>query len=210
VSQILYYAHGVLGMQPPLVFTNPNDPGGLGFLHAQPPGIVLGRAAFESEVSTQSLAFLAGRHLTYFRPGYYVRHLIPTGTGLKAWLFAAIKLSAPQFPVSPDLEGQVAEAMAAMASDFQGVQKELLASQVSKLLQSGTTLDLKKWVASIDYTADRAGLILCHDLGVATEILRATEDASGAPKERIKELVLFGVSEPYMAVRQKLGIAIDS
>jgi tetratricopeptide (TPR) repeat protein len=211
VSQTLYYAHGVLGMRPPLVFTNPNDPGGLGFLHAQTPGIVLGRAAFESQVSTQALAFLAGRHLTYFRPGYYVRHLVPTGTGLKAWLFAAIKLSAPQFPVAADLEGQVAEAMTAMGSDFQGVQKELLASQVSKVLQSGTTLDLKKWVASIDHTADRAGLILCHDLGVATEVLNATDDASGVPsKERIKEIVLFGVSESYMAVRRKLGIAIDS
>ena len=46
------------------------------------------------------MAFVAGRHLTYFRPGYYVRHLVPTGTGLKAWLFAAIKLSVPQFPVA--------------------------------------------------------------------------------------------------------------
>lgn len=212
VSQTLFYAHGVLGMQPPLVFQNPNDPSGLGFLHAQTPGIVLGRAAFEAQIHTQSLAFIAGRHLTYFRPGYYVRHLVPTGTGLKAWLFAAIKLSAPQFPIAPDLEGQVTEAMEAMNADFQGVQRELLASQVSKLLQSGTTIDLKQWVASIDFTADRAGLILCHDLGFATEVLRTGEDASsgGASKDRIKELVLFSVSEPYMAVRQKLGIAIDS
>jgi len=210
VSQTLFYARGVLGIQAPLVFTNANDTGGLGFLHAQTPGIVLGRAAFEAQMSMQTLAFLAGRHLTYFRPGYYVRHLVPTGTGLKAWLFAAIKLNAPQFPVSPDLEGQVAEAMTAMGTDFQGMQKELLASQVSKLLQSGTTLDLKKWVASIDYTADRAGFILAHDLGVAAEVLRAADDASAPSKERIKEVVLFGVSEPYMAVRRKLGIAIDS
>jgi tetratricopeptide (TPR) repeat protein/tRNA A-37 threonylcarbamoyl transferase component Bud32 len=211
VSQTLYYAHGVLGMQPPLVFQNPNDGSGLGFLHARTPGIVLGRAAFESQVPTQSLAFVAGRHLTYFRPGYYVRHLVPTGTGLKAWLFAAIKLSAPQFPIAPDLEGQVQEAMDAMNADFQGVQKELLASQVSKLLQSGTTIDLKQWVASIDHTADRAGFILSHDLGIATEVMRATEDASSiGSKERIKEVTLFGVSEAYMAIRQKLSIAIDS
>jgi hypothetical protein len=211
VSQTLYYAHGVLGMQPPLIFQNSNDPSGLGFLHAQTPGIVLGRAAFESQVPTQSLAFVAGRHLSYFRPGYYIRHLVPTGTGLKAWLFAAIKLAAPQFPIAPDLEGQVNEAMEAMNADFQGVQKELLASVVSKLLQSGTTIDLKQWVASIDYTADRAGFILSHDLAMAAEVMRATEDASSiGSKERIKEVVLFGVSEAYMAIRQKLAIAIDS
>ena len=211
VSQTLYYSHGVLGIQPPLVFQNPNDPAGLGFLHAHTPAIVLGRAAFESNVPTQSMAFVAGRHLTYFRPGYYVRHLIPTGTGLKAWLFAAIKMSVPQFPLAPDIEGQAKEAMAALNQDFQGVGREVLASHVSKLLQSGTTIDLKKWVASIDLTADRAGFLLAHDLHMATEVMRATEEAASvASKERMKEVVLFGISEEYLAIRAKLGVSIES
>jgi tetratricopeptide (TPR) repeat protein/predicted Ser/Thr protein kinase len=211
VSQTLYYALGVLGMQAPLVFQNNNDPASLGFLHARTPGIVLGRAAFDTSVPTQSLAFVAGRHLTYFRPGYYVRHLVPTGTGLKAWLFAAIKMSVPSFPVAPDMMGQVNEAMGAMAQDFQGAQKELLASHVSKLIQAGGSLDLKKWVASIDLTADRAGFLLAHDLGLTAEVIRATEEGSSVPiKERLKEIVLFSISEEYFGLRDKLGISIDS
>ena len=210
VSQTLYYVQGVLGFEAPPVFQNPNDPTGLGFLHAHTPGLVLGRAAFESVVPNQSLAFVAGRHLAYYRPGFYVRHLVPTGTGLKAWLFAAIKLCVPQFPVAPDLQGQVNEAMAPMEKDFQGVQRELLASTVSKLLQSGGAIDLKKWVAAIDMSADRAGFILAHDLLVATEVMRATEDAASVPsKERIKEAVLYSVSEEYLALRQKLQVAIE-
>ena len=210
VSQTLYYALGVLGMQAPLVFQNNNDPASLGFLHARTPGIVLGRAAFDTSVPTQSLAFVAGRHLTYFRPGYYVRHLVPTGTGLKAWLFAAIKMSVPSFPVAPDLMGQVNEAMGAMSQDFQGAQKELLASHVSKLIQAGGALDLKKWVAAIDLTADRAGFVLAHDLGLATEVIRATEEGSSVPiKERLKEIVLFSISEEYFGLRDKLAISID-
>ena len=210
VSQTLYYVQGVLGMQAPMVFQNPNDPSGLGFIHAQTPAIVLGRAAFEAQVPTQSMAFVAGRHLTYYRPGYYVRHLVPTGTGLKAWLFAAIKTTAPQFPVSADLQGPVQESMGAMAVDFQGANKERLASLVSKLLQSGGSLDLKKWVASVDLTADRAGFLLAHDLQMTTEVIRATEEGASVPgKERVKEVVLFSVSEEYFDLRAKLSIAIE-
>jgi tetratricopeptide (TPR) repeat protein len=211
VSQTLYYVQGVLGLPPTLVFQNPNDPGGLGFLHAHTPAVVLGRAAFEAQVSPQAMAFVAGRHLAYFRPGYYVRHLVPTGTGLKAWLFAAIKMSVPQFPVTADLQGQVTEAMTAMQPDFQGIQREKLASLVSKLLQAGGALDLKKWVAAIDLTADRAGFVLAHDLAAATEVMRATEEGASVPvKDRMKELVLFSVSEEYFALRDKLQIRIDS
>ena len=55
-----------------------------------------------------------------------------------------------------------------MGREFQGVQREILASLVSKVLQSGGAIDLKKWVSAIDLTADRAGFVLAHDLSVAT------------------------------------------
>lgn len=210
VSQTLYYVGGVLGMQAPLVFQNPNDPGSLGIVHARTPAIVLGRAAFEGQPNTQQLAFVAGRHMASFRPGFYVRHLVPTGTGLKAWLFAAIKLCVPQFPISGDIQGQVQEAMAAMAHDFQGAEKDKLASVVSKLLQAGGALDLKKWVASIDLSTDRVGFLLAHDLQLTTEIIRSTEEASSVPvKERMKDIVLFSVSEEYFALREKLSVAVE-
>src|SRR4029077_12729759 len=147
----------------------------------------------------------------YFRPGHYIRHLVPTGTGLKAWLFAAIKHCVPQFPVSPDMQGQVNEAMAFLAQDFVGSEKDKLASVISKLLQAGGALDLKKWVASIDLTADRVGFLLAHDLQLSTEALRATEEASSVPvKERLKNIVLFPVGEEYFALREKLTITIES
>jgi tetratricopeptide (TPR) repeat protein len=211
ICQTLNYAQGVLGFPAPPVLRDPEDPGGLGFIHAHTPSIALGRAAFESDVPNQALAFVVGRHLTYFLPGYYVRHLVPTGTGLKGWLFAAVKLCVPQFPIAPDSQGQVDEAFGFMSQDFQGVQREILASMVSKLLQSGGALDLKKWMAAIDLTADRTGMILANDLGVATEIVRATEDASSVPSvERVKDIVLYAVSPPYFALREKLGITVDS
>ena len=40
--------------------------------------------------------------------------------------------------------------------------------------------------------------------------MRATEDASSVPpKERIKEIVLFSISEEYLALREKLQITVN-
>ncbi len=208
-SQTLYYAAGVLGAAPPPVFQNPNDPGAFGMIHARTPSIVLGRAAFENQFGTQALAFVIGRHLAAFRTGFYVRHLVPTGTGLKAWLFAAIRHSTPQFPVAPDLVGPVTEALQFIQQDFQGPQKDRLASQVSKLMQAGGALDLKKWVGAVDLTTDRVGFVLAHDLDTTTEAIRSTEsDSSVGVKERLKEVVLYSVSEEYIALREKLQIGV--
>lgn len=212
ISQTLHYAAGVLGMDPPPTFQNTNDPGGLSFLHAYAPSVVLGMAALSADVPQQAAAFIAARHLTYFRPGLYVRHLVPSGTGLKSWLFAAIKMNVPQFPVAPDIEGPVQEARQALESALKGQARDHLQRIVSKLLQGGGALDLKKWVAAVDLTADRAGLLVAHDLETAVEIIRASDESSSVVpnQERLKELVLFSVSEDYFQLRERLGITIDA
>ncbi len=211
LPQTLYYAASVVGLPTPPTFENANDPGGLSFLHAQVPAIMLGQAALGVDVPPQVAAFVAARHLAYYRPGLYVRHLVPTGTGLKAWLFAAIRLIAPNFPVPGDIEGQVRDNGEALTRGLVGQQREHLASAVSKLLQGGGSLDLKRWVAGVDLTADRAGFVCAHDLGVASEAIKASgDDASSVGcKDRVKELTLFAVDERYFAIRSRLSITID-
>lgn len=211
MSQTLYYATGVLGMEAPLTFQNPNDGGGVSFLHAHTPAIVLGAAALAMDLPTQAAAFIAARHLSYYRPGHYLRHLVPTGTGLRAWLFAAIKLISPTFPVSKELEGPVKDNLSVLEPTIVGQARDQLASAVTKLLQAGA-IDLKKWISGIDLTADRAGFLISNDLELAQEMIRAADEASSAvpQKDRLKELVLYSVSEEYFAVRRRLGIHIDA
>jgi hypothetical protein len=211
MSQTILYTAGVLGMTPPLCFQNPDDPGGLSFLHAHTPGIVLGGAALAAELPAQAAAFIAARHLTYYRPGLYLRHLVPTGTGLRAWLFAAIKLSTPAFPIAKEIEGSVKENLAVIESAIVGPARDILSSVVTKLLGAGA-IDLKKWVAAVDLSADRAGYIVANDLELCNEVIKAADEASSAvpQKERLKELALYAVSEPYFSVRTRLGINIDA
>jgi hypothetical protein len=137
---------------------------------------------------------------------------VPNGSGLKNWLFAAIRMNSPKFPVAPDIEGPVKDAQTALETHLSPQVRDHLSRIVSKLLQSGRSLDLKKWVAGVDATADRVGFVLAHDLETSVEIIRASDEASSsmAQQQRLKELVLFAISEPYFALREKLHITIDS
>jgi len=212
VCQSLYYAAGVLGIALPPAFENRNDPGGISFLFSSDPSLVLGKTALRPDVPLQPAAFIAGRQLSFFRPGLYLRHLLGSGTALRSWFFAAIKLTSPQFPVAPELEGAVNEAYAALEAGLVGQTRDQLTRVVAKLLTSGTALDLKRWVAAVDLTADRAGFVLSHDLETATQVVKASDENSSAVSldERFKELALFAVSSQYLEIRQRLLISVDS
>jgi tetratricopeptide (TPR) repeat protein len=212
VCQNLYYAGGVLGIPLPPIFESPSDPGGVAFLFAREPSLTVGATGLRHDVPLRPAAFIAGRQLAYLRPGSYIRHVLASGTALKSWLFAAIKLTAPHFPVANELAGAVVEAMQALDAGIQGQARDQLTRVVAKLIQSGTALDLKRWVAGVDLTADRAGFLLAHDLDTAVAVIRASDDASSAlpTEDRVQELVLFSVSEAYFHLRERLGISVDS
>ena len=114
--------------------------------------------------------------------------------------------------MSPELEGAVNEAALALEAGLVGQMRDQLTRIVVKLLTSGAALDLKRWVAAVDLSADRAGFLLAHDLETASQVVKASdENASAVPvDERFKELALFAVSSQYLEIRQRLQISVDS
>lgn len=209
-AQVLPYAADILGMQCPPLFHNPNEYGELSFLHAPQPGISVGTAIIGVALPIQTLSFLAARHLTYYRQGLWVRQLVPTTTGLKAWLFAAIALMAPAFPVPGDIAAPAKDALVALDRAISGSARDHLLRVVSKLIQESSALDLRQWITGVDLTADRAGLILSDDLASVIEAIRASDPASSSlsAEERVEEIYRYAVSEQYLGARECLGIAI--
>lgn len=210
VGQTLHYAAGVLGMDAPPAFDNTNDPGGLAFLDTKVPAISMGLGVLNAEIHPQALAFLAGRHLTYYRPGLFLRQLIGTGTGLKAWLFAAIKLISPGFPIAAELQGPVDDNSSVLRALVSVHDRDELARAVSRLLQNAHSLDLHTWVNAIDHTADRVGFVLAHDLETAVEVVRSTEEDEALVRERVKQLVLYSISPQYLELRRHLRIDLGT
>ena len=174
------------------------------------PSIGLGKAALAGGPA-QALAFLGGRHLSYFRNGHVTRWLVSTGSALRAWLLASIQHSQPKFPVPAALATQVSECLTVLRKRLHGREADQLHSLVQKLLSAAPELDMKRWMAAVDLTADRVGFILGNDLETASAVIKASPaDASVVgQKERLKELYLYSVSESYLELRQKLGVSID-
>jgi len=184
MTQTLAYTAGIMQMSLPPVYHRPDDPGGLSVMFTKPQAIGLGKGALGSG-PPQALAFVGARHLAYYRPGVYLRHLVPTGSGLRAWLLAALKSANSRFPVPPELAGQVAEHQKAIDNHLNPPQHEKLRSMVGKLLATAPELDMKRWVAAVDLTADRLGFVIANDLGIASAVIKASpEDAAAGADAR--------------------------
>lgn len=210
IGQSLSAALALLGIDAPSIFENPEEDTGLSFLHAQRPAILLGNAALNADIPAQAAAFIAARHVSYFRPGLYLRQVAPSQTALKTWLIAAVKSCTPDVPVPPELESPVAEALAALERELSDGARSELAGIVREMLESGASLDLKQWITGVDLTADRAGFVASNDLETALEIVKASDEQSSSVPitERVEELIRYAVSPAYLALRESLGIAI--
>jgi hypothetical protein len=193
----------------PPVYDAPHDPGGLSILFSSPPAIGIGGGA-KAGGPQQALAFVAARHLCYYRNGHLLRQLVPTGTGLRAWLIASIRTIAPRFPAPGAMENQVRQGVDAIQAHLGGPQRDALRSMTQKLLEAAPELDLKEWMAAVDLTADRLGFILSNDLKLANAVIEASpeDSASISRKDRLRELLGYSTSEQYLELRRRIGIAL--
>jgi tetratricopeptide (TPR) repeat protein len=160
--------------------------------------------------SERENAFLSARRLTFMRPEYYLKLLLPTNTELKVALLAAIALVRRDFPVPPDLAPMVAQYAGEVQKRLNPAVYEQLAAVVNRFIAAAPQVDLARWGHAVDATSHRAGFVLCGDLETAARMVSAEAVTVGGPqvKDKIKELVLFSISEEYFAVRQALGVTI--
>ncbi|HEY2736682.1 MAG TPA: hypothetical protein VGI70_21930, partial [Polyangiales bacterium] len=209
IARMLHHVGEMTAMNLPEVYHVPDDVGGLSFLFALPPAIGIGMGA-RAGGPQQALAFVAARHVSYYRPGHYIRQLVPTGTGLRTWLFAAIRMVAPKFPIPASMEGPIKECIEAVRTQLTGPQRDSLRSLTQKLLDAAPELDMKGWMAGVDLSADRLGFVLGNDLKIANAVIDASPDDSSviSKKDRLRELLVYSVSEEYFELRKSLGIAL--
>ncbi len=193
----------------PLIYLRPQQQGALTYVPSEP-WASLGGAGLLQGLSPQELQFVAAKHISYYRLEHYVRVLFPTVTELTTLLLAAIKLVKTDFDVPAEIMPTAQTIGQQMAGDAMNV--EGLRKVVKIFFEQGGQVNLKKWFQAVEMTACRAGFLLSGDLDVAKKMLALDPGVPGdpAPNEKLRDVVLFSISEPYFRLREALGITFQA
>jgi tetratricopeptide (TPR) repeat protein len=213
-SKVFNYVTQVLNLNQPEVYFRPEQATALQLANCVEkgqlvPSLIIGAEMLQGR-SDKELAFPIARFLTMLRPEHYVRLTVQTNTELGIAFLAAVKLVSPQFPVPPQQSAAVDQYVSAMRRTVQPAWMEQLAFVVQRFLQTQGRVDLAAWSSGVDLTAHRAGFLVCNDLGLAARFIQMEPVSVGglSAKDKIKELVLYSISEEYFELREQLGITI--
>lgn len=195
-----------LAIQPRL-FVLQNVPGGMADQCSKPlPSVVAGNGVLTG-YKPQDLTFLIGRHLAYYRGEHFIRTMLQSHTELRMVLLAALRIAGVGAA-----DPQVDQWAQQLVPHFQQAQIDTLRGLCRRFIDAGGSADVKVWMQCAESTAVRAGFLLCNDLETAANLVRQLPPAGTAdlpPGDKLKELVLFSISEQYFALREGLGIQIQ-
>jgi hypothetical protein len=92
-----------------------------------------------------------------------------------------------------------------------GGARDQMRSLMRRFVEAGGSTDVKRWALGTEITSYRLGFLLCDDLVTAAHLISQEQAAFGStltPKDKIRELVLYSISEDYFKARKGIGIAV--
>jgi hypothetical protein len=213
-TRVLRYVAETLELATPDLFFKESEPQSLTLVNLQErgvltPALVIGKG-IEKRGSEVELVFEMGKRMAFLRPERFVRSAVPSAPALDVALRAALALAGT--PVgSAGHNGEVA----ALANDLRRLVPKAVSDQIGAVgqqlvAQRGDAIDMPAWVAAADLTSARVGFALTNDLASAARVI-STEPVAGSPvspRDRLKDLLAFSVSEDYFAVRKVLGLEV--
>jgi len=201
------WASSLLGMAAPPLFADP-DYGGLAeMVPGVPPASRLGKIALSGR-SPYELAFVAGRHLAWYREERFVRLLVPSIQDLEELFLAALTIGNPGLPLHADIKKRVTPLAQAIEPILEPLQIDRLRGHFLRFVEEGGRTNLQRWASAADRTALRAGFLLSNDLHAAQKMLEL-ENAPNV-RESMDDLLVFTISERYAKLRKQIGVAVSA
>ena len=208
LASTLKYVTRSLGVDQVRLFRGPESPGRLGFANTDPPGIVAGEEMFR-ERPKKELWFSVGKVVSFARPELRLGRLMPHDQ-LDAVFQAACSLGTSRFVVTapPHLVQKLKNQLEKLLPERTRTQTlKKLARDYCAVQQPG---DVRAYMDAVELTSNRAGALLAGDLEIAKRMaLQEKAQVSKLKEEaKVRDLVLFCVSEDWIALREALGLSV--
>lgn len=209
VAQTFAWASHVLGVAAPDLYVFDDVPGAIAAVQSAAPAVAVAAGSLRGR-PLQELAFLAARHLTYYRPEHYPLVFYPTVSDLSRLFVAAVTTFVPDVPVAKEAAAAVAELRARLESGLDAEHREALADGVHALERQGGRADLLAYIRGVELAACRAGLVLAGDLAVAARVVRSESRAVAelTGEDRFADLLAFTAEDKLAVLREWLGVAV--
>ncbi|MEY4513788.1 MAG: hypothetical protein RLZZ450_5910, partial [Pseudomonadota bacterium] len=187
----------------PRLFLRGDKPQGLQSILSQQPATECGMLLLRG-YKPKDLQFVTAHHLAYHRAEHYIRKMLPSAQELREALIVAMRSVGEG---NADAE----KVWAQLRAKMQPQQAEEVAKACKIFAKRGMRTDIKRWIQTVELTACRAGFLVSNDLESSISMLGQLESAGPddlSPNEKVKELILFSVSQEYFRLREAIGIQL--
>ncbi len=210
-TKIYSYSSRTQAIMPaPLLYLRRDQALGMRNANIDPPAFVIGGDMMQGKADRE-LAFSVSRQLCLARPEHYLASTpFPTEV-LKLFFMAAMHITDPSLGIGPSL-GEQGEVWIKEIQKIPGPMLMQLSKFMRQYLAKQENPNLSEWLSAVDHTATRVGLLLCGDLQQAASCIKNDLNPIGKSsiKEKIREMVLFSISDEYFELRRQLGLSIEN
>lgn len=212
VSRTLVYVTSVLGYPQPDLYFRPDEPGDVAVMGVMREGSVrptmIALATSLQEKSETALVFTMARHaLDLYAPHFAFMAIDRSPESLRDVIYSCMQVCRV---ASPEL-GPGAQALAReLVKHLPPAATERLTAVLQRIVKSGE-VDCKRWARAAELAGYRLGFLFCDDLTTAAHAVGQEQRMLGSffsPKEALRELVVYSVSEDYFEARRGLGLNV--
>jgi hypothetical protein len=201
------WAAAFLGLRVPPLYVAPDLHVTADVILEPRPATRLGQQALVGR-SSRELAFIAGRHLSWYRREHLLGRPTRSVRRLEDMFVAALTIGNPELPMTPEIRERVEPIAKAIRPLLTQEAVERLQQCFTRFVETGGRTNLARWLESADKTSLSAGLLLANDLGAARAMLALEE-----PEEleaRMDELIVFFTAGRCSLLRRRVGIAVTA
>jgi hypothetical protein len=199
------WAGAVLGVSAPVLYANPESASLVEMVPGLPPVTRIGQPALSGRTPYE-LAFIAGRHLSWYRAEHFIRLLVPSIVDLENLFLAALSIANADIPMGPDVKRRVAPLARAIEPVLEPVAIDRLRGHFLRFIEEGGRTNLQRWATAAERTSARAGMLLANDLSAARAVFEIENRESA--DEKMDDLLVYTTSDRYAKLRRQMGLGV--